>query len=86
VIHVYRTDHQPATRFIDNHVPGDPHVFTKSPRRRVATYCCRMMRQAQHCTVQVSYDAIYFWCVPGHGCKGPQWRHTTACAICRKRG
>lgn len=70
-IHIYRLNHQPATRFVT--VFGDLtsplRRWTHNPAHRtVPTSCCRTRRWAKNCTVQVYYDRVPFWCRPGKGC------------------
>lgn len=84
-VHIYTSAHQPATRFVTDlgnfqtawegpfkagaaYVP-DRRWTHIEPQALVATSCCRQRRWAKHCTVQVYYDSLPFWCRPGHGCR-----------------
>jgi hypothetical protein len=70
-VHIYTRNHQPATRFVIDIGFEKPRRFwtRNPPHRLVPTSCCRKRRWAQHCTVQVYYDRVPFWCRPGKGCK-----------------
>ena len=70
-VHLYRRHHQPATRYVVEIGYGKRNrLWVRcGPRQRVRTSCCRKLRWAKHCTVQVYYDMVPFWCRPGHGCK-----------------
>jgi len=67
-IHIYTTNHQPATRFVDRN-SGKPFWTRMNPRRLLWCNACRQRRWAKYLTVQVYYDQILFWCRKGHGCK-----------------
>lgn len=75
-VHLYTRDHQPATRFVTDlgtftagvYVPNR-HWTRIPPKATVFTSCCGKRRWAKHCTVQVYYDMLPFWCKPGRGCK-----------------
>ena len=72
-VHIYRHAAQPATRFVD--VVGGHRFWTRyHSRRLVRTSCCRQLRWAGNCVVQVYYDTVPFWCREGKGCKGHQER------------
>lgn len=68
-VHIHSTSHQPATKY--KVVITDTKTLTihNTPRTRVGTQCCKRIRIAANCTVQVYYDEIWFWCRPGKGCK-----------------
>jgi hypothetical protein len=80
-LHLYTRPHQPATRFVDTlwfpawegpFGPGwqSKRLWTRyAPQQLVPTTCCRKRRWAKHCTVQVFYDQVPFYCRPGHGCR-----------------
>jgi len=68
MIHIYRADEQPATRFVDRN-PPKPIVFRCHPRKLWWTDCCRRRRWAKYVRVQVYYDAIHRFCADGHGCR-----------------
>jgi hypothetical protein len=68
IIHVYRSGHQPATRFRVE-VGRKTHTFSRRRRAIVRTDCCKQKRWAGNCTIQVYYDAAYHWCRDGKGCK-----------------
>ena len=67
-IHIYRASDQPATRWVDNHTDREI-VFTLKPNRLVWCYNCNRRRPAKNCIVHSYYDATYFFCATGKGCK-----------------
>lgn len=74
-VHLYTRDHQPATRFVTDLGQFEGGRYTSHrvwtrlrPRARVWASCCKRRRWAAHCTVQVYYDMLPFWCRPGRGC------------------
>ena len=67
-VHIYRAPSQPATRFeifFDKR-----HIFRYAKRHLFPCRKCRKMRWAANLVTQVYYDAQYFWCREGKGCKG----------------
>jgi hypothetical protein len=70
-VHIYTTNEQPATRYVDSNGPT-PYTFTQPGNSLIWCRCCERRRPAKNCTVQCYYDATYFWCAPGKGCKDPK--------------
>ncbi len=69
-VHIYTSSHQPATRFEVGHLVGDTEEWIEHrPHKLVFTWCCGVRRWAGHCSVQVYYDSLRFWCCKGKGCK-----------------
>lgn len=69
-IHVYHVPMQPATNYLDHHVPGRAPMRFRQPGNRLRwCFNCRKRRPAKNLLVQVSYDNVKFWCKPGKGCK-----------------
>jgi hypothetical protein len=71
-LHIYRARDQPATRFsyvLD--LPGGPKTCWIVNRRRTLLPCftCKRRRRACNLTAHVYYDATYFFCKQGKGCK-----------------
>lgn len=64
-LHIYSTNLQPATKFVDDEI-GE---FTFKPRKRLWTDCCKRRRIAANCNVAVYYGKIDVYCKPGKGCK-----------------
>jgi len=68
MIHVFRANDQPATRFaIDL---GGTRLWTRF-RRRTPLPCfkCKRRRWAANLVAHVYYDGTYFYCRPGKGCR-----------------
>ncbi len=67
--HIYTVRGQPATRYQVQ--LGERFTITIQRRRRslVWTDCCKRLRWAGNCTIQVYYDGSYHWCKSRHGCK-----------------
>lgn len=69
-VHVYTTRKQPATRYkIDLGEGIRPMIVRRRPQARVWCQCCRKLRWASRCVVQVYYDKIDVFCSDGAGCK-----------------
>lgn len=71
-LHIYRAAMQPATCF-DDHLREQTHTTRIAPHKRLWAMCCDKRRLAKNLVVQVYYDATYFWCAPGKGCKDPAY-------------
>lgn len=67
-LHIYAARHQPATLYEDD-CGARLLKFTNTNNRLLWVRCCERKRRAEHCTVQCYYDAHYYWCAPGRGCK-----------------
>ena len=68
-VHIYTTQDQPATRFVDR--LGGRAIWTRfKPRRLIWCGECLRRHWAKYMVVQVYYDGVRFWCAPGHGCAG----------------
>jgi hypothetical protein len=68
-VHVYTRGHQPATRYKVDVGDVKPFWIKSPPNRMYRTNCCRRLRRARNLSVQVYYDATYYWCNKGTGCK-----------------
>jgi hypothetical protein len=67
--HIYAAPEQKATQYL---VEIDEVTrFRVRHKARCLLWChsCRRRRWASHLTVRVYYDATYFFCVDGQGCK-----------------
>ena len=69
MIHIYTTNHQPATRYKVDLGRLKPVVIRCSQRTLCRARCCEKLRWAGNLTVQVYYDDIRFWCRESKGCK-----------------
>jgi hypothetical protein len=84
-LHVYTRPHQSATRWVDHPAErrlGRAIVHRNPPNRLLGAHCCRKLRAAKNCTVQVYYDGVYVFCRPGKGCK----RHRARLRRCPAHG
>ncbi len=68
MIHMYRADLQPATRFVDA-TDDPPLTITFAERHLIWTDCCHQHRWAKYVEVQCFFDGVRRWCAPGRGCK-----------------
>lgn len=69
-MHVYTAKKQPATRYkVDLGKGFKPLVVRLHRQCHVWCQCCRSLRWAQNCVVQVYYDKTDFSCGEGLGCK-----------------
>lgn len=70
--HIFRSTDQPATRYkVRLDMPSGPEYMTFTNRRLKRLHChtCKQVRIAGNLTAHVYYDAIYFFCKVGKGCK-----------------
>ena len=67
-IHIFSARKQPATRYLLD-VLDKPRWVKIAPHAKVWTDCCRKLRIAKNCVVQVYYDKVPYWCKDGKGCK-----------------
>jgi hypothetical protein len=67
-LHVYTARVQRATHYIDDVLPNVRFRVRHKPRELLWCQKCRKRRWAKYLTVQVYYDATFFWCADGHGC------------------
>ena len=67
-MHIYTARSQRATKY---RVPlGMRSYWSKNPPNRLCwARCCDKRRPAKNLVVQVFYDDIRFFCIPGKGCK-----------------
>lgn len=69
-VHIYTTNKQPATDYIDQCGEVDFRGGF-APEKRIYTDCCGKKRKAKYCIVQCYYDGLNVWCADGRGCKNP---------------
>lgn len=74
-LHIRRAERQRATRYRVTVSHGDNiyklyTIIVRNPDRRTfKTVCCAKRRIAKNLNVQVYYDATYYSCMPGFGCR-----------------
>lgn len=71
MLHIYRTDAQPATGWIDTH-SGEPIRMGFDQGKLLWCLCCDKQHPASDCVVYSYYDCTLIYCADGRGCKDPQ--------------
>lgn len=71
MLHIYRTNAQPATNWTDTH-SGEPMQMGWEPDRLLWCCCCGRQHPASDCVVYSYYDGPMVYCADGRGCKDPQ--------------
>lgn len=66
--HIFLSDSQPATSFVDD-CDGTRHRCTNPPGRLLWCRKCGKRRPARNLIVQCYYDDRRYFCVKGKGCK-----------------
>ena len=71
-LHIYRASDQNATRHrVDFGPPLGARWFTYPKHKLFWTQCCEQRRYAKNLIIHCYYDATYFFCKTGTGCKDP---------------